>query len=381
MATYIGRKHYTVEFKQKVIKDLFKYKSKTDISKKYNISMSSVTKWLNQFMNGDIHGSKSGYHNKYNNMTFDWKNPIFEWLSDSQMKQYEYIVKDVSTNWSRIKKYQYINKVKQNIRYLCKLLNVSTSAYYDWVKKGCKQINAYKENVNSIVYDAFNLLDLKLGYRRLKHVINSQYGEDISYYHVRKYMRLNNLYGQSNKKKRKHTPNTKKLKETKNLVGYNFKASKRNKLWFIDYTYVRVNTKWQYVGFIKDAYDNRIVNYHIIDRRSPKKVKSLLRKALLENKYNDLTIHMDQGTEFNNGSVHSYLENKNIIQSFSYKGKPTSNASIETLISSFKRDYNPKNIKLVKRKDLQKLVDQYVDLYNFILPQESLNWKSPLNYK
>ena len=380
MATYKGRKHYSVEFKQKVIKDLFKYKSKYDICIKYNLSMTSITKWFNQFMNGEIQSSNSGYHSKYSNIAFDWKNPILKLLSDVQIKQYEYIIKDISSSWTRIKKYQYVYKVKQNIKYLCNLLNVSTSAYYEWVKKGCNEINAYKHNINKIVSDAYNLLDLKLGYRRLKHLITSQYGEDISYYLVKKYMRLNNMYGHSNKKKRKHTPNTKKLKETKNLVGYNFKTIKRNKLWFIDYTYVRVNTKWQYVGFIKDAYDNRIVNYHVIDRRSPKKVKSLLSKTLKENKYQDLTIHMDQGTEFNNGLVHSYLVNKGVNQSFSYKGKPTSNASIETLMSTFKRDFNPNNIKFTKRKDLQKVVDQFVDLYNFIIPQRSLNWKSPINY-
>ena len=71
------------------------------------------------------------------------------------------------------------------------------------------------------------MLDLKLGYRRLKHLITSQYGEDISYYLVRKYMRLNNMYGNSNKKAKKHLPNTKKLKETKNLIGYNFKSSEK----------------------------------------------------------------------------------------------------------------------------------------------------------
>ena len=53
---------------------------------------------------------------------------------------------------------------------------------------------------------------------------------------------------------------------------------------------------------------------------------------------------------------------------------------METLMSAFKRDFNPNKVKIKNKKSLQNLVDSYVDVYNRLLAQEHLNWRTPQKY-
>jgi transposase InsO family protein len=130
-----------------------------------------------------------------------------------------------------------------------------------------------------------------------------------------------------------------------------------------------------YVGFVKDGFDNRIISSIVTDRKTPKATNKLFRYAFNNNSYlpNKTIIHTDQGVEFNNSLTNKYVYNKKLVNSFSPVASPTSNATMETLMSAFKRDFNPDNEKLTNKKSLQKLVDSYVDIYNNVLPQERLN--------
>ena len=354
MANIKGTKHYSYKFKLKVVNDIIKYKSFSFVVDKYKISSNSATKWYNKFQNNTLRENNTGKHNN-NKRLVDIDCKKINNLSYSEKESFENILKIKSMSWTRIQKYKYIYKTKQNIKYLCHLLNISRSSYYKWIKNGKNKINAFKQKLNDIVIDEFNFHKIKFGYRRLKQQIKRNWGYDISEYLVRKYMRLNNLKGTPNRKtKFKISKNVKQLKQTPNYINGVFRSNKKNQKWFMDYTFVRVQNKYKYVLLLMDGYNKEIINYRIVDRKTPRVTKNMLIQSLRKVKNTkELIIHNDQGCEFNNNEVNSYLVNKNITQSFSKKGSPLQNALMESTISNFKRDFNPENEKIVNKNHLQ----------------------------
>lgn len=381
MANIKGNKHYSYQFKIKVVKDIIKYKSFTYSIKKYNISSNSATKWYNHYLLGTLNENNTGKHyNQKRLIDIDCK--CIENLSSEQRSSFENILILKSKNWTRIEKYLYINKTKQNISYLCKLLNIARSSYYKWCTNGKNIINAYKKSINNIVVEEFNFHKIKFGYRRLKQQILRNYGENLSEYYVRKYMKLNNLQGNPNKK-RKHTitKNVKQLQKTPNIINGKFRSGNKNEKWYMDYTFVRTNNKFLYVLLLLDGYNKEIINYRIVSHKTPRVTKNMLIQSINKiNSYSNLVIHNDQGCEFNNNEVNSYLINKGIKQSFSKKASPLQNALIESTMSTFKRDFNPENEKIVNKKHLQSLVSEFVYYYNHLIPQKVLNYKVPSEY-
>lgn len=78
-------------------------------------------------------------------------------------------------------------------------------------------------------------------------------------------------------------------------------------LWSI----VRVNNTFKYVLFLLDGYNKEIINYRVVDSKTPKVTKNMLIQSLRKvNNKNKLKIHNDQGSKFNNIQVNTYLINK-----------------------------------------------------------------------
>lgn len=382
MSNIKGRKHYIYSFKLKVVLDIIKYKSFSYVIRKYKISSNSARTWYDRFHEDTLKPSNGGKHLNHNRIIDIDCDHISE-LNKEQLIAFESILKLKSMKWSRIKKYEYIYNTKQNISYLCRILNITRSSYYKWVNNGRNKINAYKKDIENYVVSEYNFHKIKFGYRRLRMQIQRNYGVTLSEYYVRKYMKINGLRGKSNQKtKFKISKNVKQLQVTPNYINGVFRSSKVNTKWYMDYTFVRVGQKFNYILFLLDGYNKEIVNYLVVESKTPKVTKNMLVQTIKNRKVNckELIVHNDQGCEFNNVVVNSYLVNKNIKQSFSKKGTPLQNALMESTISNFKRDFNPDNEKIENKKHLLKLVDAWVIYYNHIIPQKSLDYKTPCEY-
>lgn len=381
MGNIKGNKHYSYKFKLKVVKDIIKYKSFGYVIKKYNISSNSATKWHSKYLNNQLHLNNTGKHqNNRRIIDIDCKN--INLLSIDDKICFENILLLKSKNWTRIQKYQYIYKTKQNVSYLCWLLNIVRSSYYKWINKGLPPINGYKHDINKLVLLEYQTHKIKFGYRRLKQQILRNEGKNISEYHVRKYMKLNKIVGKKNlRTKFKINKNTKQVKNISNHIKGVFRSDNINEKWYMDYTYVRVNGKFLYVLFLLDGYNKEVINYKITSKKSPIITKNMIKESLKDVKEpRKIIIHSDQGSEFNNISVNGYLVNKGIRQSFSKKGSPLQNALIESLMSNFKRDFNPGEEIIVNKNHLLKLVSDWLVYYNELIPQRVLDYMTPAEY-
>ena len=99
--------------------------------------------------------------------------------------------------------------------------------------------------------------------------------------------------GQSNKKGPKVRKIVRDICQTTNHINYQFRTNRPNLKWYADYTYVKVGNKWNYVGFVKNGFDNRIISSIVTDKKTTKATNKLFRYAFNNNSYikNKTLIH------------------------------------------------------------------------------------------
>ncbi|WP_299272415.1 DDE-type integrase/transposase/recombinase [uncultured Psychroserpens sp.] len=162
--------------------------------------------------------------------------------------------------------------------------------------------------------------------------------------------------------------------------GYNpIKTSKPNELWCADVTIFKTaDTSKHYIHFLIDHFSKYIIGYKICSSPSSNAIKELLDKAYQIHKPYKLQFLTDGGSENVNTTVSNFINNPEIpIEHFiAQKDVIFSNSMVEALNKVIKHQFLfPKDI--ANSNQLNKILNQSVEIYNHIRPQMSLGGNSP----
>ena len=125
-----------------------------------------------------------------------------------------------------------------------------------------------------------------------------------------------------------------------NLLKQDFRSEGKNRIWFTDFTYIRLsNEKMRYNCSILDLYDRSIVASVNGELINTELAKETLEKALKSEKPKEgLILHSDQGCQYTSWEFVSYCREKKIIQSMSKAGRPYDNAPMERFYNTLKNE-------------------------------------------
>ncbi len=163
-------------------------------------------------------------------------------------------------------------------------------------------------------------------------VLLCRYGIYLSKTTVHKYMnKVLNLTAIITHKKTKYTNFYKKHKMFDNLIKQNFKVSKKHKMWYIDFTYLRIpNGNFIYNCSIIDLFDMSVVSSVNSKYLNTDLSINTLSKGLEQEKYlKDLILHLDQGVQFTSIEFVRYCKENGIRKSMSKASCPYDNAPME----------------------------------------------------
>jgi len=159
----------------------------------------------------------------------------------------------------------------------CKVMQVSSSAYYVWLKKTGELITAETLELFRRAKALFKASRNSLGSRKLAKALRKE-GFSITRYRTIKLMaRLKLVVTQrlayKVTTKRKHSDSV-----ADNLLNMNFNPVGPNQLWAGDVSYLKTGEGWLYLAVVMDLYSRRIVGWHISKRMT----RSLVEKAFLK---------------------------------------------------------------------------------------------------
>lgn len=143
-------------------------------------------------------------------------------------------------------------------------------------------------------------------------------------------------------KKYNHTGNSKTddTKEYKNLLEQDFFADKPNQKWVGDITYIYTSeTGWTYLAIVMDLFDLKVVGWTYGLNMTDDLVIDAFKKAMINRKLNKNGIfHSDRGSQYTSNDFEKLLEELKIKHSYSKKGYPYDNASMESFNAILKKE-------------------------------------------
>lgn len=129
-------------------------------------------------------------------------------------------------------------------------------------------------------------------------------------------------------------------KEYLNLLEQDFSASSPSQKWVGDITYIyTIETGWTYLGIVMDLFDLKVVGWSYDFNMTDELVIEAFNKALANRglKQNGI-FHSDRGSQYTSNDFEQLLEKSEIKHSYSKKGYPYDNASMESFNAILKKE-------------------------------------------
>jgi len=242
----------------------------------------------------------------------------------------------------------------------CKVLGVSSSGYYAWLKRPpSKRAVANQNLLNDIQRIHWNS-HKRYGSPRVLAALRSE-GKNIGKSRIEKLMRDNDLRALSKKRVRISTTDSKhNLPVAPNLVDRNFSAISPNDKWLADITYIPTGEGWLFLAAILDLCSRKIVGWAMRDHMRTKLPLAALMMAIQRQRPQPgLIHHSDRGSQYASHDYSDALAKAGMVQSMSRKGNCWDNAPMESFFHTLKTE-------LVHHRNYATREDAKRDLFLYI---------------
>ena len=255
--------------------------------------------------------------------------------------------------------------------------NMARSSFY-YHQKQSKSTDKYKM-IKELIKSIYHKHKGRYGYRRITDELNSK-AVTINHKTVLRLMKSLGLKSVIRVKKYKSYKGE-QGKIAPNVLKRNFKAASPNQKWATDITEFNISGKKLYLSPIIDLFNQEIISYELTERPVFNQVVMMLKKAFKKIPNNtNLTLHSDQGWQYQMKKYQCLLKEKGITQSMSRKGNCLDNAVIENFFGTLKSElFYIKKFKTIK--ELKREIEQYINYYNNVRIKSNLNKMSPIQYR
>lgn len=263
---------------------------------------------------------------------------------------------------------------------LCQVMQVSTSAFYDWKQRPGELVSAETLSLYRRMKALFKASRNSLGSREMMKKLRKE-GYKIGRYKVRKLMKKLGLIVTQRvaykvTTKRKHSDAV-----ADNLLNQNFDPAAPNEVWAGDVTYLKTGEGWMYLAIVMDLYSRRIVGWHIDKRMTSDLVSKALIKAYnLRQPKKGLVFHSDRGSQYTSRHYRKLLSSCGMRASMGDVGACWDNAVIERFFGSLKHDWLFK-VHQPTRDFMKQDVAAYMKYYNLERLHSSNGDQSPIEFE
>ena len=253
----------------------------------------------------------------------------------------------------------YRHKDKYSISDVCRVLGVSRSGYYGFVKRMDKP--AKDLELSELIRECQQETRQTYGYRRV-----AIWLERRGVHHDPKtILRVMNKYSLlSVVRRRRYCNYSQALHRYENLLNRDFHADRPNQKWVTDISYIRTSQGFLYLSVIRDLYDRSIVAYKTSTVQNINLVLNTIKAAKIKEKVTgELQLHSDQGFQYTSQGYFKLTQSYNITPSMSRRGNPYDNALAENFFSILKTECIYRT-KIKTFTEARQLIDDYIYFYN-----------------
>lgn len=265
---------------------------------------------------------------------------------------------------------------------LCELLEVSTSAFYEWLgSQKAPEKEGKMQALKNIVRTVFVNSRQTYGKRRIRQALVQQ-GEIIGLERVSKLMKEEKLVPKTFKKFKQTTDSNHHYSVAPNRLENGFKVTAPNKVWSTDFTYIRTDEGWLYLCIYLDLFSRKVVGWATSNRINANLAIAALDAAIgRRNPPQGLVTHSDRGSQFCSHAYRKFCAGKGIEQSMGKTGSAYDNAITETFFSTLKKELIHGTRFTTRKEAITAIFDHIEVFYNRTRMHSSLGFMSPVMYE
>ncbi|HSN24030.1 MAG TPA: IS3 family transposase [Methylomicrobium sp.] len=264
---------------------------------------------------------------------------------------------------------------------MCRFLQVSRSAYYDWLHRVPSTSKKDDADLTVILQSEFNKSRATYGTRRLKTALLGR-ERTVSRRRIGRLMREAGLACKT-KRKFKATTNSKHDQPiAPNYLDRQFKVDRPNQVYAGDITYIPTQEGWLYLAVVIDLYSRQVVGWSMAEHMRTKLVNDALLMAVWKRKpEKGLMWHTDRGSQYASESHRALLARHGIRQSMSRKGNCWDNSVSESFFHTLKTELVHQQT-YQTRAEARQAIFEYIEVfYNRERLHSANGYMSPVDYE
>jgi transposase InsO family protein len=266
---------------------------------------------------------------------------------------------------------------------MCKVLKVSKSGYYDWIKRKDAPPTATelaRQERRKIIEQIFCEHHSIYGYRKIYHELRRRsVACSLNTIHADcKRLGIKSIVRRKVRVKTTDSNHANPIAE--NVLDRDFKAEKPNEKWVTDITYVATLEGWLYLVAIIDLFSRKVIGYAMADHLRTELVVNALQMAIGRgrNIVGEIWLHSDRGVQFTSEQFRDVLNLVGIEQSMSRKGDCWDNAPCESWFGKLKTEWIYPNGVYATREAAKMAIIEYIEMfYNSKRLHQSLDYRTP----
>ncbi len=221
---------------------------------------------------------------------------------------------------------------------MCKVLEVSKSAYYAWHNGKLSKRDESNVALIKEIRVVYNNSKGTYCSPRIAKELNCK-GIATSNKRVAKLMRKEGIQSKIRKKYKITTDSSHKYAVAENLLSRNFHVEEIATAWVSDITYISTHQGWVYLTIILDLADRKVIGWALSDSLKACNTVIPAWNMAIKNRpiHKKLLFHSDRGVQYACDEFLFHLKkNKNVTQSMSRKGNCWDNAVAESFFKTLK---------------------------------------------
>ena len=264
-----------------------------------------------------------------------------------------------------------------DIGLMCRLLQVSNSGYYGWLKRAVSQRKMANQKLFEHIQRVFHENRQVYGPIRVWKALQKE-GVVCGRDRVARLMKANELNCKKRKRRILTTKSDPSKKPAPNLLEQNFEADGPNKKWSSDITYIQTREGWLFLVVILDLFSRKVVGWAIDATMTASLVCSAYQMALDQRRPSaGLIHHSDRGSQYTSHDFQRLVTKSKALTSMSGKGNCYDNAASESFFGTLKTELVPEDgypNRLIGKMDIFRYLEGF---YNRKRLHSSLGYCSP----